>query len=176
MTPTHEVEVHMVDGLPAILAGVDHQSVAAVEAQLPGEAGGLRHHVGEQFAVVGGEIVHRGVVAGRDHQNVHRSLRVDVVESNHSLIAVNEVGRDLTVDDSTEQAFSHGTHHVLLPPTGAGHNYCGSNRSSGGRAHHLRTHAHQAGPGSNELACLLLGEATFRADDDEHLVRQVCGV
>jgi hypothetical protein len=43
-----------------------------------------------------GEIVERGVLALRDHQNMRRGLRADIVECQNVLVLVNLLARNFT--------------------------------------------------------------------------------
>ena len=75
------VRVHVEDLLAAVRAGVEHQPEAVAEQPLGlGHRGGRGQHLAGQRRVALGERRHVGVVLLRDHQHVHRRLRVDVAE------------------------------------------------------------------------------------------------
>ena len=72
--------VYMIDGLPAVAAGIEDHPVAGI-----GNTFGLRHLVGlrgdlSQQTGVTSQRSQVGVVLLRDHQHVNRRLRINVAK------------------------------------------------------------------------------------------------
>jgi len=94
--------------LAAVAAVVDHEAVAGLgDTKFFRERGG-----GEQEMAEGGLVAGRGFAdAGnkflRDHEHMHRCLRVDVVDGDAEVVFMRELGGDLAVNDFLEEGF-HG--------------------------------------------------------------------
>jgi len=73
-----KVDVEMLDGLAAVLAGVDHQAVSLGEAFVARHLSGGPEQVAEQKAVALIGIVQGGDVFARHHQQMHGRLRMKV--------------------------------------------------------------------------------------------------
>src|SRR6266511_943447 len=61
--------------------------------------------------VLRGEVVERRDVLARDDEQVHRRLRVDVLESHDVRVLMDELRGDLPLDDLAEQAVRHVVLH-----------------------------------------------------------------
>ena len=97
----------MGDSLPGILPVVDHDSVALVQFFGFGDLGGGEQEFPEDGFVVqlgSGEPGESVFVLG-DDEDVDRSNRSDVSEGEDVLIFVDDVGRDLLVDEFVENGF-----------------------------------------------------------------------
>ena len=99
-----QVDVEMIHGLAAVLAGVDHHAVALGQALLAGDLGGGPQQVAEQRAVALIGIGQRGDVFARRHQHMHRRLRVNVREGVAELVLVDRRGGDASVNDLAKEA------------------------------------------------------------------------
>ena len=73
-----------------------------------------RGHLGEHLWRCGSERSHIRLVPNRHHQNMHRGLRRDVSEGDHSVGPCHDVAGDLARDNPAEDAIRHG------PSLGAG--------------------------------------------------------
>src|SRR5688572_855179 len=99
--------MQMIHVLPADPAGV-HDGAEAVRGPLlarepPGEREHVPQHRGIGLAALGERV---DVALGDDHE-VHRRLRVDVVEGEHLGVLVDLAARDLAFDDLAEDAVAH---------------------------------------------------------------------
>jgi hypothetical protein len=100
---TEHMRVHMIYGLPAVTAGIEDHPVAGI-----GDAFGQCHlvrltgHLGEQ-PIPGrrqrGQIL---VVVPRDHQDVHRGLRIDIAKCEGTRRFEHERCRHFAAGDSAE--------------------------------------------------------------------------
>src|SRR5438874_786518 len=79
-------------------------SRAAAAALLAGDLAGNGDELPEQRLVLRPRLRDRRDVLARDHQHVHRRLRVEVSKGDRLLIAVHDVGRDLAGGDAAEDA------------------------------------------------------------------------
>ena len=99
-----QVNVEMIDGLAAVLAGVDHHPIALGEALGAGDLGRGPQQVSEQRAVTLHALGQRGdMFAGRD-QHMHRRLRMKVREGVALLVLVDGRGGDASVNDLAKEA------------------------------------------------------------------------
>jgi len=101
---TEEVQVEVVDGLAAIVAGVDDQAVAVGEGVGAGEIGGDGGEMAEEGSVVRGGVGERGEVLLGDDEDVSGGLRVDVGEGEGEVVLVEAGGGDGAGDDLAEEA------------------------------------------------------------------------
>ena len=107
-----QVKVEVVDGLPAVVAGVDDDAIAAgVELELAGDLGGGGEEMAEQVGVLGSGLDERVDVAPRDEENVCGRLRLDVGEGEAKLVGVDRLGGDFALKDAAEETV-HGCFSV----------------------------------------------------------------
>ena len=116
LAAAEQVEVEMVDGLAAIAAAVDDDSIAAIEFLFRSDLAYDEHHVSEQGGIRG--------IDGRqgrdrflgDNEDVHRRLRRDVVKGEAKVVLMNDLCRDLLVDDTLKDRFvGHNRSASQLP-------------------------------------------------------------
>ncbi len=100
------MNVQMINGLSAILIGVDHQSVAiGGEAQLRSNLTGLHHQMPHDAFVV--ELMKLGHGLNglfRNQKHVYRGLGLNVFKRQANIVFVNDVGRNFAVDDFCKNA------------------------------------------------------------------------
>ena len=126
-----QVRVHMPDGLPAVLTGVEDKPVPGVLDPLGrGDLAGRADKLVKQPAARRGEFTHVREMVLRDHQDVGRRLGVDVTEGDNTLPVQHYRGGDLPGSDPAEQAVWHNPIIVA-----AGHLRC---RTTDQAAHGLR--------------------------------------
>jgi hypothetical protein len=102
------VRVHVPDGLPTVLAGVEDDPVPAGGNALGGRDLVCRaDDFVEQAAARGDEGRHVGEMVPRHHQDVRRRLGVDVTEGDGPLSVHHYRGRDLSGNYPAEQAVWH---------------------------------------------------------------------
>lgn len=126
-----QVHVHMPDGLPAVLAGVEDEPVpGVVDALGHGDLARRADKLGKQPVTGRGELTHVREVVPRDYQDVGRRLGVDVTEGDDTLPLQHYRGGDLSGSDPAEQAVWHNSIIVA-----AGHLRC---RTADQAVHGLR--------------------------------------
>jgi len=92
--------------LPGVSPVVDHQPVAALgDALFAGNLGCDNEHTPQRRFVFRGRVVDGGDGLIGDDQDVNGRLGVDVSESRHLVILVNDVGGDFAFDDFAENGF-----------------------------------------------------------------------
>ena len=101
-TPAHDVDVKMEDGLTAVLAGVDNRSVAFCQAEFRCNLGNHVQQVAAELSVLCCQLIKRNDWFPWNQQNMHRSLWTDIMESQAEIVFVDDVGRDLTINDLLE--------------------------------------------------------------------------
>lgn len=93
----------MIDGLPAIFAGVNHSAISLRQSLRAGDFGGCPMKMADQgvelLASVGDG---RGVLA-RDNKDVHGRLRIDVSEGVALVVLIDSFGWNASIDDSAEE-------------------------------------------------------------------------
>src|SRR5512137_1619630 len=106
----HAVHVDVEDELPALPAHVHHAAPAGLgHSPLAGDGGRHPGQLAHDGVVLGGELVEGGDVLARDHERVHRRLRIDVLEGHHVGVLVEQLRRDLLASDLAEQAVRHAS-------------------------------------------------------------------
>jgi hypothetical protein len=98
------VDVEMIHGLAAVLAGVDHHAVAPKEAFVTGDLRRGPQQVAEQRAIPFNAVGQRLNVFTRRYQHMHRRLRVNVREGVTLLVLVDGGGGDASVNDFAKEA------------------------------------------------------------------------
>ena len=94
-------------GLAGIVATVGDDAVAAGQSLLRGELRNDLKALGDHSGVFRRDGRDRVDVLLRDHEKVHRHLRIDVAERINIIIVVQAGGRDLPRRDLTKQAVVH---------------------------------------------------------------------
>src|SRR5260370_41285913 len=95
--------MQMMDGLAAVVAGVDNDAIAAIEPLAPRKVRRGCHQVPKQRFVLGHSLGLRGNVLFGDDNQMRRRLRVDIREADAQLIFVYAVGRDGSGDNLAKQ-------------------------------------------------------------------------
>src|SRR5688572_11168971 len=107
LASTEEVQMDMEDRLPGVLAVVEHEAVAARQPLLFCKLTCNVDQVSDQRLV---RLLHVldpiDRLLGND-QDVRRSLRIDVAEREAAIILVDDLGRDLAIDDLAEKSLRH---------------------------------------------------------------------
>ena len=96
--------------LARVLAAVVDETEAALHTADLGDLRDLFKDVGHHRAVLRRDIVGPADVLLRDHQHVHRRLRIKVLERQDLVVFIHFIGRDLPVRDFTKNA----VHSMLL--------------------------------------------------------------
>jgi hypothetical protein len=102
------VQVYVKHVLHAGLAICEEEIHAVTGESTPAESrrGSVAdaHQVGSGFRV---QVSKVGGMARRDHQEMPEVDRLDVHERGAAIVAIDETGRELTVQDTTEDALAH---------------------------------------------------------------------
>jgi len=112
--PTQQMQVQVIDRLPAVRAGVHHYAVAGLESLRPRQLRRDRHQVPKHRRVRFGRVRHRGHMLLGDNQQVLGRLRMNIDEGERVLILVQTLRRNRSGDDTTEETI--GSHGVILTP------------------------------------------------------------
>ena len=110
--------MEVVDGLAAVVAGVDDQAVAVGEAVGAGEVCRYGGEMAEEGGVFFRDVGERGEVLFGDDEEVGGGLRVDVGEGEGVVVFVEALGGDGAGDDLAEEAVGVGClgHAAILMP------------------------------------------------------------
>ncbi len=111
--------MEVVDGLAAVVAGVDDQAVPVGEAVCAGEVGGYGGEVAEERGVFLGDVGERGEVLLGDDKEVGGGLGVDVGKGDGLVVFMEALGGDGAGDDLAEEAVGVGGclgHAEILSP------------------------------------------------------------
>lgn len=96
------MKVEMIDGLAAVLGGIDHDSISLGKSVLPCQIGSDPQQVSEQRRMLLAGLVERSQVFTGNNQNMDRSLRMDVGKCKAFVVLVQSLRRDASFDDPAE--------------------------------------------------------------------------
>ena len=98
----------MIDGLAALRAGVDHQSIALMQPFAFGNLRGGGDQAAHQIDIAGLHLVDRRQVSRGNDENVCRCLGLNVAKGYYARAAIDNFGRGFARYDLTEDAVRHG--------------------------------------------------------------------
>src|SRR5690606_29340070 len=99
-----EVQVQVIDLLPAVRVAVDDQPVAVLgDALLAGQVARHHEHPADQRRVFVSDVVGGGNDLVRDDQDVHRCARVDVAKGGDLFILIEDVRGQFAGRDAFEE-------------------------------------------------------------------------
>jgi hypothetical protein len=102
------MKVEVIDGLAAALETVGDQAKPRLfKTKITGQRNGNLLEPAQQDTVLGSGVEERGDVLSRDDQEVHRSLRIDVVKGHDLIVLVGQFSRNLTTGDLAEKTIVH---------------------------------------------------------------------
>lgn len=104
---SQQMQVQMIDGLPAIRPGVHHDTKSLGEILLRRQFCSGCHELAEENCVVGTGLRERGDVFARDDEQVHGRLRMNVGERYAGFIFIELLRGDFAANDFAEYAV-HG--------------------------------------------------------------------
>ena len=107
--PSEQVDVQVVDRLPAVFAVVDDDAVSLVQAARAGNLRSCSQKMTQQKPVVLLRARQRVKMLARGNQNMGRRLRVDVRKGVALLILINSGGRNCAFNNLAKQAAHNGT-------------------------------------------------------------------
>ena len=97
----------VVHRLPTIPPTVDNRAVAVSQLKLRGDVPHDQKQVSDQLCVPVFQIVQRGDLFFRNDKDVSGSLRTDISKRQGEIVFINDLGRDLAIDDLREEG-RHG--------------------------------------------------------------------
>ncbi len=103
------MHVQVRDGLAAMRAIVDHDAKALREIELAGHGRSGQQQVAEEGLVVCIRFSNTREVGLGNHKQVHRRLRLDVVDDNAVLVLVLNPRGDFPVDDALKNRLGHAS-------------------------------------------------------------------
>lgn len=99
------MHVQMGHRLASVLAVVDNDTKAFLQREFRRLLTGGQQQVAQKRLIVTRRLADAGDVPLRNDQEVHRSLRIDIVDNNALIILVLYFSWDFAVDDSLEECF-----------------------------------------------------------------------
>jgi len=106
---SEQVQMEMIHGLAAILAGIHHHAVALDEAAVPGDLRGCPQQVTEQRTIIQIGIGQRVDVFARHYEHMHRRLRMKVRKGVAKLVLENRGRGNASFNDLAENTIHGGT-------------------------------------------------------------------
>jgi hypothetical protein len=98
------MQMEVVNGLSAMLAGVDDDAIPARQVLSSCELGRSRHEMTEQLAVVGIGLTHGADVLAWNDEQMHGRLGMNIGEGVAKFILINGMGRNGSVNDLAKEA------------------------------------------------------------------------
>ena len=115
MPASEQMEVDMENGLSGIGSRIRHDAISRLRNTLVTRDLDARlHHPAQETGISFGKIRHRRDMPTWDHENMHRSLRIDVLERDKLVILIHGFGGNAPRDNSAEKTIAHW----LLPDGG----------------------------------------------------------
>ena len=103
------------DGFSTIGAIIDDEAIAGFfELALAGNALGGDEEMSEEGMILGRNGAVAGVMFFRDEKNVNGGLGGEITEGEDVIILVEDIGRDLAVDDAFEDGFGHWASYQIV--------------------------------------------------------------
>jgi hypothetical protein len=108
------MQVQMMNRLPAIIPCIDHHTVSLIEPLRSRQIGRGSHQMTQQRLMLGKRLrLRRDMLFGNDQQ-MRRSLRIDIRETDAPLIFIDTVGRNRTFNNLAEQTVTrHKPFHLV---------------------------------------------------------------
>ncbi len=104
MPPAQQVQMQVMNGLAAVRAGIDDQSMSVAELMRAGKVRSYGHQMPQQRRMFFRNVGKRGEMLLRDDEQMRRCLRVNVGKGDALGIFVKELGGDNAGDDLAEEA------------------------------------------------------------------------
>lgn len=93
----------MIDGLPAIFAGVNHSAISLRQSFGAGDFGGCPMKMADQGIVLLISVRNRRNVLARNNKDVYGRLRIDVGKGVALVVLVDSLGWNASIDDPAEE-------------------------------------------------------------------------
>lgn len=133
--PTQHMGMHVKDGLPSIVTGVEDHPIPTLEHTLKlRNAPSGQRNVSEQLRISSSQLPQVPVPLLGHHEHMNPSLRPNIPKSKGRLILIDDISGDLTSNDPLEERLSTITHakHPTQPPRPAPPHQTGTERHSRG--------------------------------------------
>jgi len=107
----NQVQVQVENRLSTVRAGVDYRPVAILmDTLFACQLCGNNEHMSHEGLISRGKLVERmDVLVGND-QDMDRRSRVEIMESRHLFVAIDDAGRGFTVDNFAKDTVRHIPH------------------------------------------------------------------
>ena len=103
------------DSFSSVGAIIDDEAIACfVELALTGNALGGDEEMSEEGMILGWNGAVAGVMFFRDEKDVNGGLGGKITEGEDVIILVEDIGRDLAVDDAFEDGFGHRASYQIV--------------------------------------------------------------
>jgi hypothetical protein len=97
------MEVKVRDKLAALRPAVDHKAISLLGySRVTGKPVGDGYHVPHQWLFAGGQIGRRLDVLPGNHEKVYWGIGIDIGESDHLLVLVEDIALDLPAGNAAE--------------------------------------------------------------------------
>lgn len=103
-----QMDVDVIDGLPAVFSGIDHRSIAPSQSFGASNLSGYPVQMSDEGAVLAASMCNGADVLTRNDQHVHRCLRIDIGKGVALVVLVYGLGRDTSLDDPAKEAAHFG--------------------------------------------------------------------
>ena len=104
MPPTQQMHMQMFHRLPSIRPGIHNQPIPTPQPLLPRNLHGSRHQPTQQRLIPRLRLRQRPDMPLRNHQNMHRRLRMNIRKRHHLLILIQARHRNRTGGDLAKKA------------------------------------------------------------------------
>lgn len=95
----------MEDGLAGFFTIIDYEPEIISMSFFPGDTSGNQQQMAEQVFISFFGVGHPGYCLPGDDQDMHRSLRVDITESDALIIFMYDIGRNIAVEYLAKNCF-----------------------------------------------------------------------
>jgi hypothetical protein len=111
LPPTKQMQVKVINGLTAILAVVDYDTVSLSKMFFPGNLGGCPHEVAKESTLMRVGFTEGGDVLARHDEDVNRRFGINVGKGVGEFVLMNGCGWNLAFNNLAEDA-THGEDSV----------------------------------------------------------------
>ena len=105
-TPAHDMDMQMEDGLATVRPCIDDRSIAAIQTQQSRNFRNRHQKMAAKSRVLFRQFIQRRNGLFGNQQHMHRGLRIYIAKSKAMTVFVDNVGRDLTLNNFQENRHS----------------------------------------------------------------------
>lgn len=99
---TQQMQMKMMDRLPAILPGIDNHAISLAQLLRPRQIGRSHQKMSQKRFMLGKCLGLRSKVLSGNDQQVNRSLGIDIRKRNAELVLIDTLCRDVTGENLAE--------------------------------------------------------------------------